>query len=157
MVSFSEVRSSLLTSSPSKFFSNMLRLKLRSLEGEFPSGNITFTLPNHFEQIFGTLVEGDTFNTTCEEGVIRSAESHSCEMGAGSDLTEVLLIHECVGVSELLSTRCPVVSKTPVCVLSDPSSDVSCSVLSYTKSETVCTCFFVSSRTAENDIRRLAF
>jgi hypothetical protein len=152
-VIFSEVKSHYLSSNTnsSSYLSNMLRLKLVAPLGGIPSGNITFVLPNHFEQSYETNIQqGVLFNTTCEEGVIRS-ESFSCELGSG--LPDHLLRHECVGFSEILSTRCPSLLHRPTCLTMGSNPSASCSVQSYTAFQTVCTCTLSTSGRA----RRLEF
>jgi hypothetical protein len=105
-------------------------------DGVILYGNITFTFHNNEAESYPTFDAGLIFNTTCESGIIKQ-ETFACDTGHGV-LQPVVLEHDCVGLSEVLSSKCPLVRTVPSCQVM--AGDAVCSVESFDSLFTICTC-----------------
>ena len=120
------------------FKSNPLRLYLTSAAAGGINdlvGNISLTFHNKEVESYPEFDLGLTFNTTCKSDILKQ-ENFSCDVGHG--LAPVVLVHDCVGISEVLSSKCPLVRTVPSCQVM--MGDAVCSVDSFTSLFTICTC-----------------
>jgi hypothetical protein len=124
---------------------NNISSSLLSLQMDTPTpiSSIVCTLPSHQNQVY--LEEAHEYlNVTCEENDYTTHQktcSQSLQTEAQEATAKTLTV-TCHGVKEFISLHCPVMTRLPLCIISDLSLENSwnCIVISFNSSSVTCEC-----------------